>query len=110
MNIWNLRAFELVKIVNSLKDKLSGKYKTDPSRKKIEVDQHKAKKTRKGCFSLLMHMSPRQIIRKSIIWPWGTRHTVSWLYTHIPNIIDISWKTKNVIVRKRKHYNKINYL
>jgi len=53
MNIWNLRAFELVKIVNSLKDKLSGKYKTDPSRKKIEVDQHKAKKTRMGCFSLL---------------------------------------------------------
>ena len=42
---------------------------------------------------------------KTIIWPWGqwsrsneghygTRHTALWSCTHIPNIIDLSRKTK----------------
>ena len=44
-------------------------------------------------------------IKKNIIWPWGqrsrcheghygTRHTVLWSCTHIPNIIDLPRKTK----------------
>ena len=58
--------------------------------------------TRKNCFRYLKLMSP---LKKTIIWPWGqrsrsheghygTRHTVLWSCTHIPNIIDLSGKTK----------------
>ena len=60
-------------------------------------------------------------IKKNIIWPWGqrsrcheghygTRHTVLWSCTHIPNIIDLPRKTKNVMARTRKYYLKNNYL
>ena len=60
-------------------------------------------------------------IKKNIIWPWrqrsrshkghyGTQHTVLWSCTHIPNIIDLSRKTKNVMARTRKYYLKNNYL
>ena len=49
-------------------------------------------------------------LKKTIIWPWGQRsrsheghngmrHTALWSCTHIPNIIDLSGKTKNVMVR-----------
>jgi hypothetical protein len=41
---------------------------------------------------------------------YGTRHTVLWSCTHIPNIIDLSRKTKNVMARTRKYYLKNNYL
>jgi len=45
------------------------------------------------------------LFKKTIIWPWGqrsrsheghygTRHTALWSCTHIPNIIDLSGKTK----------------
>jgi hypothetical protein len=48
--------------------------------------------------------------QKTIIWPWGqrsksheghygTRHTALWSCNHIPNIIDLSGKTKKVMVR-----------
>jgi hypothetical protein len=44
---------------------------------------------------------------KTIIWPWGqrsrspeghygTQHTALWSCTHIPNIIDLSRKTKKI--------------
>ena len=60
-------------------------------------------------------------IKKNIIWPrgqrsrshnghYGTRHTVLWSCTHIPNIIDLSRKTKNIMARTRKYYLKNNYL
>ena len=60
-------------------------------------------------------------IKKNIIWPWGqrsrshkghygTRHTVLWSCTHIPNIIDLSRKTKNVMAQTRIYYLKNNYL
>jgi hypothetical protein len=56
-------------------------------------------------------------IKKNIIWPrgqrsrshnghYGTRHTVLWSCTHIPNIIDLSRKTKNIMARTRKYYLK----
>jgi len=32
--------------------------------------------------SLLSHMSPRYIIKKSIIWPWGQRSRTLWYATH----------------------------
>jgi len=43
------------------------------------------------------------LFKKTIIWPWGQRsrsneghygmrHTALWSCTHIPNIIDLSWK------------------
>ena len=46
-------------------------------------------------------------IQETIIWPWGqrarsheghygTRHTALWSCTHIPNIIDLSRKTKKL--------------
>jgi hypothetical protein len=35
---------------------------------------------------------------------YSTRHTVLWSCTHIPNIIDLSRKTKNVMARTRKYY------
>ena len=46
-------------------------------------------------------------IQKTIIWPWGQRsrsheghygmrHTALWSCTHIPNIIDLSGKTKKL--------------
>ena len=46
-------------------------------------------------------------IKKTIIWPWGqrsrshkghygTRHTALWSCTNIPNIIDLSGKTKKL--------------
>jgi hypothetical protein len=65
--------------------------------------------------------SDNKILLKNIIWPWGqrsrsheghygTRHTVLWSCTHIPNIIDLSRKTKNVMARTRKYYLKNNYL
>ena len=45
------------------------------------------------------------ISKETIIWSWGqrsrsheghygTQHTALWSCTHIPNIIDLSWKTK----------------
>ena len=57
-------------------------------------------------FKYLQLMSPV----KTIIWPWGqrswsheghygTRHAALWLFTHRPNIIDLSGKTKKVMVR-----------
>ena len=74
----------------------------------------------------LMGMHPHTkyhwpISKETIIWPWGqrsrshnghygTRHTVSLSCTHIPNIIDLSRKTKNVMARTRKYYLKNNYL
>ena len=47
------------------------------------------------------------LFKKTIIWPWGQRsrsheghygmqHTTLWSCTHIPIIIDLSWKTKMV--------------
>jgi hypothetical protein len=50
-------------------------------------------------------------IKKTIIWPWGqrsrsneghyeTRHTALWSCTHIPNIIDLSRKTKKLWSRQ----------
>ena len=55
------------------------------------------------------------------IWPWGqrsrshkghygTQHTTLWSCTHIPNIIDLSRKDKNVMAWTRKYYFKNNYL
>ena len=49
----------------------------------------------------------RKYYLKTIIWPWGqrsrsheghygTRHTALWSCTHIPNIIDLSRKTKKL--------------
>jgi hypothetical protein len=49
--------------------------------------------------------------KRTIIWPWGqrsksheghygTRHTALWSGSHIPNIIDLSGKTKQVLIRK----------
>ena len=46
-------------------------------------------------------------LKTIIIWPWiqrsrsheghyGTQHTTLWSYTHIPNIIDLSRKTKTL--------------
>jgi hypothetical protein len=64
----------------------------------------------------------KKLLKKKIIWPWGQRsrshkghygthtHTVLWSCTHIPNIIDLSRKTKNVMARTRKYYLKNNYL
>jgi hypothetical protein len=60
-------------------------------------------------------------IQKTIIWSWGQRsrshkghygtwHTALWSCIHIPNIIDLSRKTKNVMARTRKYYLKNNYL
>ena len=56
----------------------------------------------------LMVMHPHTwmiLFKKTIIWPWGqrsrsheghygTQHTALWSCTHIPNIIDLSRKTK----------------
>jgi uncharacterized protein YbcV (DUF1398 family) len=71
----------------------------------------------------LMVMLPHQIntIQKTIIWPWGqrsrshechygTRHTALWSCTHIPNIIDLSRKTKyygldNTILFKKQLFD-----
>ena len=61
------------------------------------------------------------ISKETIIWPWGQRSRskqtslwyathLLWLCTHIPNIIDLSRKTKNVMARTRKYYLKNNYL
>ena len=47
------------------------------------------------------------LFKKNIIWPWGQRsrshknqcsprHTALWSCTHIPNIIDLSGKTKKL--------------
>jgi hypothetical protein len=66
--------------------------------------------TRKNCFRYLKLMSPLNkwyYLKKTIIWPWGqrsrskeghydTRHTALWSCTHIPNIIDLSGKTKKL--------------
>ena len=42
----------------------------------------------------------RKYYLKTIIWPlqvhYGTRHTALWSCTHIPNIIDLSGKTKKI--------------
>ena len=40
---------------------------------------------------------------------WYATHLL-WSCTHIPNIIDLSRKTKNVMARTRKYYLKNNYL
>ena len=40
----------------------------------------------------------------------NTRHTALWSCTHIPNITDLSRKTKNVMAGTRKYYSKNNYL
>ena len=37
---------------------------------------------------------------------YGTQHTALWSWTHIPNIIDLSQKDKNVMARTRKYYLK----
>ena len=59
------------------------------------------------------------ISKETIIWPWGQRSKQTslwyathllWSCTHIPNIIDLSRKTKNVMARTRKYYLKNNYL
>ena len=61
------------------------------------------------------------LFKKNIIWPWGqrsrshkghygTRHTILWSCTHIPNIIDLSRKTKTVMARTIEYYLKNNYL
>ena len=57
------------------------------------------------------------ISKETIIWPWGQRSKSKWYTTHllwsctpIPNIIDLSRKTKNVMARTRKYYLKNNYL
>jgi hypothetical protein len=61
------------------------------------------------------------ISKETIIWPWGQRSRskqtslwyathLLWSCTHIPNIIDLSRKTKNVMARTRKYYLKNNYL
>jgi hypothetical protein len=65
---------------------------------------------------------------KTIIWPWGQRsrshkghygmwHTTLWSCTHIPNIIDLSGKTKKLWSRQaslrrsgRKNQTKTIYL
>jgi hypothetical protein len=78
---------------------------------------------RKNCFRYLKPMSPLNAAicttisytlwvewyyLKKIIWPWGqrsrshkshygTRHTTLWSCTHIPNIIDLSRKTKMLL-------------
>ena len=61
------------------------------------------------------------ISKETIIWPWGQMSRskqrslwyathLLWSCTHIPNIIDLSRKTKNVMARTRKYYLKNNYL
>jgi hypothetical protein len=61
------------------------------------------------------------ISKETIIWPWGQRsrsnkghygmwQTALWSCTHIPNIFDLSRKTKNGMPRTRKYYLKNNYL
>ena len=61
------------------------------------------------------------ISKETIIWPWGQRSRSKqrslwytthflWSCTHIPNIIDLSRKTKNVMFRTRKYYLKNHYL
>ena len=61
------------------------------------------------------------ISKETIIWPWGQMSRskqrslwyvthLLWSCTHIPNIIDQSRKTKNVMARTRKYYLKNNYL
>ena len=61
------------------------------------------------------------ISKETIIWPWSLRSRskqrslwyathLLWSCTHIPNIIDLSRKTKNVITRTRKYYLKNYYL
>ena len=64
------------------------------------------------CDTRLMVMHPYTkynwpISKETIIWPWGqrsrsheghygTRHIALWSCTHIPNIIDLSGKTKKL--------------
>jgi hypothetical protein len=61
------------------------------------------------------------ISKETIIWSWGQRsrsnkghygmwQTALWSCTHIPNIFDLSRKTKNGMPRTRKYYLKNNYL
>jgi hypothetical protein len=74
--------------------------------------------TRKNCFRYLKFMSPLNaaicttisytlwvewyylknnyltLRSKSHEGHYGTRHTALWSCTHIPNVIDLSWKTK----------------
>ena len=47
---------------------------------------------------------------RSQVGHYGTRHTALWSCTHIPNIFDLSRKTKNGMPRTRKYYLKNNYL
>jgi hypothetical protein len=90
--------------------------------------------TRKNCFRYLKLMSPLNVTicttisyilwvesyyLKNNYWTlrsksheghYSMRHTTLWSCTHIPNIIDLSRKTKNVMTRTRKYYLKNNYL
>ena len=90
--------------------------------------------TRKDCFRYLKLMSPLNVTicttisyilwvesyyLKNNYWTlrsksheghYSMRHTTLWSCTHIPNIIDLSRKTKNVMTRTRKYYLKNNYL
>ena len=59
------------------------------------------------------------ISKETITWPWGQRsrskqrsfwYATHLLCTHIPNIIDLSRKTKNVMAQTRIYYLKNNYL
>jgi hypothetical protein len=60
------------------------------------------------------------ILKETFIWPWGQRsrsnkghygmwQTALWSCTHIPNIFDLSRKTKNGMPRTRKYYLNNNY-
>jgi len=56
-------------------------------------------KTRKNCFRYLNLMSPLKknyLTLRSNESHYGTRHTALWSCTHIPNIIDLSRKTKKL--------------
>jgi hypothetical protein len=64
--------------------------------------------TRKNCFRYLKLMSPlnentflknNYLTSRSHESHYGMRHTTLWSCTHIPNIIDLSGKTKKVMVR-----------
>jgi hypothetical protein len=57
-----------------------------------------------------MILFKKQLFDLEVKGHYGTRHTALWSGTHTPNIIDLSWKTKNVMARTRKYYLKNNYL
>jgi hypothetical protein len=85
------------------------------------------KKPRKNCFRYLKLMCPLNAViyttisytlwvewyylknnyltlrSKSHEGHYGTRHTALWSCTHIPNIIDLSWKTKMLWPGQERH-------